>query len=141
MVLIRNMVITLIELTVPYDSRENLRNARARKSQKSSHLELLGDLEAKGYSTSPVTCAIPSLGYSPPICLKAIHELFPSVPRSSVRAMFHGPQISFGHLRTLYPLYVPFCSVLTFQCFISCLLFYPYHALSLFYVDSWNLES
>ena len=34
MVLIRNMVITLIELTVPYDSKENLRNARERKSQK-----------------------------------------------------------------------------------------------------------
>ena len=34
MVLIRNMVITMIELTVPYDSRENLINARARKSQK-----------------------------------------------------------------------------------------------------------
>ena len=33
MVLIRNMLITLIELTVPYDLRENLRNARARKSQ------------------------------------------------------------------------------------------------------------
>ena len=33
MVLIRNMVITLVELTVPYDLRENLRNARARKSQ------------------------------------------------------------------------------------------------------------
>ena len=32
----RNMVITLIELTVPYDSREHLRNASARKSQKSS---------------------------------------------------------------------------------------------------------
>ena len=36
MVLIRNMVITLIELTVPYDSRENLRDARARKSQNCS---------------------------------------------------------------------------------------------------------
>ena len=34
MVLIRNMVITLLELTVPYDSIENLRNARARKSPK-----------------------------------------------------------------------------------------------------------
>ena len=47
MVLIRSMEITLIELTVPYDSRENLNNARARKFQKSSYLELLGDLEAK----------------------------------------------------------------------------------------------
>ena len=55
MVLVGNMVITLIELTVPYDLRENLRNARARKSQKSSYL---GDLEAKGYSASLVTCEI-----------------------------------------------------------------------------------
>ena len=55
MVLIRSMEITLIELTVPYDSREHLNNARARKSQKSSYLELLySDLEAKGYSASLV---------------------------------------------------------------------------------------
>ena len=67
MVLIRNMVITLIEITVPYDFRENLRNARARKSQKSSYLELLDDLEAKGYSALLVTCEI-SLGYYLPIC-------------------------------------------------------------------------
>ena len=91
MVLIRNMVITLIELTVPYDSRENLSNARARKSQKSSCLELLGDLEAKGYSASLATCEIFSLGHSLPICLKAIHKLFhqflapPSMPCLTLR--------------------------------------------------------
>ena len=62
--------------------------ARARKSQKSSYLELLGDLEAKGYSASLVTCEISSLGHSLPVCLKDIQELFPSVPRSSIRAMF-----------------------------------------------------
>ena len=87
MVLIRNMIIMLLEFTVPYDSWENLRNARARKSQKCSYLELLGDLEAKGYSASLVTCEISSLDYSRPICL-AIHELFPPVPRSSIHAMF-----------------------------------------------------
>ena len=85
MFLVRNMLLTLIELTISYDSRENLRNARARKSQKSSYLELLGDLEAKVYSASLVTCEISSLGHSLAICLKAIHELFsilvpPSVP-------------------------------------------------------------
>ena len=84
MVLIRSMEITLIELTVPYDSRENLNNARARKFQKSSYLELLGDLEAKGYSASLVTCEISSLGHSLPVSLKDIQELFPSVPRSSI---------------------------------------------------------
>ena len=87
MVLIRSMEITLIELTVPFNSRENLNDARARKSQKSSYLELLGDLEAKGYSASLVTCEISSLGHSLPVCLKDIQELFPSVPRSSIRAM------------------------------------------------------
>jgi len=57
--------------------------------QKSSYLELLGDLEAKGYSASLVTCEISSLGHSLPVCLKDIQELFPSVPpRSSIRAMF-----------------------------------------------------
>ena len=58
MVLIRSMEITLIELTVPYDSREHLNNARARKLQKSSYLELFSVLEAKGYSASLVTCEI-----------------------------------------------------------------------------------
>ena len=36
MVLVRNMVLTLIELIVLYNLRENLRNASARRSQKSS---------------------------------------------------------------------------------------------------------
>ena len=85
MVLIRNMVITLIELTVPYDSRENLRNGRARKSQKRSYLELLGDLEAKGYSASLATSDISSFGPCL-ICLKATHEIIPT--HSSVHAMF-----------------------------------------------------
>jgi len=88
MILIRSMEITLIELPVPYDSRENLNNARARKSQKSSYQELLGCLEAKGYSASLVTCEISSLGHSLPVCLKDIQELFPSVPHSSIHAMF-----------------------------------------------------
>ena len=65
MVLIRNMVITLIELIVPYDSRENLRNARARKSQKSSYLELLGDLETKGFLASLLHVNLLSWSLSP----------------------------------------------------------------------------
>jgi hypothetical protein len=87
MVLIRSMEITLIEFTVRYDSRENLMNTRARKSQKYLYLQLLGDLEAKGYSASLITCEISSLGPSPPVCLKATHELLPAVPRSAIRAM------------------------------------------------------
>ena len=110
------MVILQIELTVPYYSRENLKNARARNSQKSSYLELPGDQEAKGYSASLVTCEISSLGHSLPLCLKVIHDFFPSVHRSSIRAMFDAAEkivislisryswlaeISFGQLRSL----------------------------------------
>ena len=79
MVLIRSMEITLIELTVPFESRENLNNARARKSQKSSYLELLGDLEAKGYSASLVTCEISSLGHSLPVCHPRTLSISPSL--------------------------------------------------------------
>ena len=72
MVLIRGLEITLIELTVPFDSRENLNNARFRKSNKSSYLELVSDLEAKGYSATLITCEISSLGHSLPVCHKDI---------------------------------------------------------------------
>ena len=88
MVLIRGLEITLIELTVPYDSRENLNNARFRKSNKSSYLELVSDLEAKGYSATLITCEISSLGHSLPVCHKDIQKVFPSIARSTIRAMF-----------------------------------------------------
>ena len=64
------------------------KQCQSKEISKSSYLELLGDLEAKGYSASLVTCEISSLGHSLPVCLKDIQELFPSVRRSSIRAMF-----------------------------------------------------
>ena len=50
MVLIRVLHITLIELTIPYDSQEKLNGEISRKSNKGSYLR--SDLEAKGYSYS-----------------------------------------------------------------------------------------
>ena len=55
---------------------------------KNKNLELLNDLDAKGYSSSLVTCEISSLGHSLPECHKAIQKLFPQIPRSDIRTMF-----------------------------------------------------
>ena len=59
-----------------------------RKSKKcqSTGSYKLGDLEAKGYSASLVTCEISSLCHYLSICRKSFHDFFPSVPRSSIRA-------------------------------------------------------
>ena len=76
MVLIRGLEIILIELTVPYDSRENLNSVRSRKLNKSSYLELVSDLEAKGYSATLITGEISLLGHSLPVCHKAIQKSF-----------------------------------------------------------------
>ena len=46
MVLIRGKEITLIELTVLYDSRKIVNSAKVRKSNKGSYLELLNDQAA-----------------------------------------------------------------------------------------------
>ena len=88
MVLIRGLEITLIELTVPYDTRENLNGARYRKSNKSSYLELVSDLETKGYSATLITCEISSLCNSLPVCHKAIQKLFPLIARSTICVVF-----------------------------------------------------
>ncbi len=82
------IIITLIELFVPYDSREHLRNARVRKTQKSSYLKLLGDLEAKGYWLHLLPVRFPLLVTLSQSVLKPFMNFFPSVPRFSLRAMF-----------------------------------------------------
>ena len=51
MVLIRGLENTLIELTVPYDLRENLNGARYRKSNKSSYLALVSSAHDNVRST------------------------------------------------------------------------------------------
>ena len=89
MVLIRGLEITLIELIVPYDSRENLNGARYRKSNKSSYLELVSDLETKGYSAALITREISSLGHSLPVCHKAIQKLIPLIARSTIYVVFN----------------------------------------------------
>jgi len=81
--LIRGLEIILIELTVPYDS-----SARSRILNKSSYLELVSNLEAKGYSATLLMGEISSLGHSLPVCHKAIQKIFPSVARSTICAMF-----------------------------------------------------
>ena len=53
----------ILELTVPFNSREALQEARLRKSNKQSYLHLLSDLEDKGYTVQYHTPEIGSLGH------------------------------------------------------------------------------
>ena len=48
-VLVGEGEVTLIELTIPHNSLENLSNASDHKSQKEIYLQALSDLEAKAY--------------------------------------------------------------------------------------------
>ena len=95
MVLIRSMEITLIELTVPYDSREHLNNARARKSQKSSYLELLSDLKATRLHLLPVRSPdLVTLSQSVPKLFMNFFLQFlapPSMPCSMLRQKLLSP--------------------------------------------------
>ena len=68
--------ITLLELTVPFNSLEALAAARSRKSLKSSYLQLKLDLENSGWSVSYSTLEIGSLGHYEPRAIKTLSDIF-----------------------------------------------------------------
>ena len=68
------------------------RNPKWRETQEieqKSYLELVSDLETKGYSAALITCEISSLGHSLPFCHKAIQKLIPLIARSTICAVFN----------------------------------------------------
>ena len=66
--------INLLELTVCSNTVEGFSGARARKQSKQVYIELVGDLEASGYSTTYDTIEIGSLGHCTPATRKALNS-------------------------------------------------------------------
>ena len=55
--------VTMIELTVPPNSREALSSAKDRKANKANYISLIGDLEERGLVVNYHTLEIGSLGH------------------------------------------------------------------------------
>ena len=47
--------VSLIELTIPFNSPESLANAKTQKENKENYQLVLGDLESHGYVTNLIT--------------------------------------------------------------------------------------
>ena len=74
-VIIKEDVVTLIELTIPINTKDGLLNARNRKQAKRNYIELLGDLHARGFIADLETVEIGSLGHFSAESINSIHSI------------------------------------------------------------------
>ena len=72
LVLIDDSTLSIIELTIPFNSKEALQAARLRKCSKQSYLQLVAEVEDKGYTMQYHTLEIGSLGH---LNLTKLHSL------------------------------------------------------------------
>ena len=83
-VAITNQTITLVELTIPYNSPECLANAKHRNETKTNYQLALSDLDSHGYPTSLITIEIGALGQWPPSTRASLQQLLPGVPKLTI---------------------------------------------------------
>ena len=88
MVIIREKKVLLVELTVPYNSPESLRNARKRKETKENYQLLLSELDSLGFTASLTTLEIGALGHSLPQAHSDIKHLVPYLEKKRARQLF-----------------------------------------------------
>ena len=84
-ILISKNRLKLIELPVSHNSPESLSNARHRKSQKETYLQVLSDLEVKGIASQLHTIEIGSLGQWLPSSLKTLLVAAPSFTKTAAK--------------------------------------------------------
>ena len=60
LVIIEEQCVTLIELTIPFNSQESLTNAKTRKENKENYQLVLEDLESRDYVANLITIEIGS---------------------------------------------------------------------------------
>ena len=70
-----SQVVSLIELTVPFNSPEALEYARRFKTNKENYQLLLSDLDSNGYQSELITIEIGALGHWLPRSLSAIRSV------------------------------------------------------------------
>ena len=75
----------ILELTIPFNSPESMKKANNFKTNK--YELLLSDLESNGYAPEFLAMEIGALGHHRPGTLSALHNLLPSIPKNSFRAL------------------------------------------------------
>ena len=88
MVIVSGGNVKLVELTVPYNSPEALRNARQRKESKENYQLLLSELDRLGYRASLTTLEVGALGHSLPRTHAELRRLLPCVEKRKIRQLF-----------------------------------------------------
>ena len=83
-VTIINQSITIVELTIQYNSPECLANAKHRKETKTNYQMALSNLESCGYSAKLITIEIGALGHWLLPTRTSLQELLPNVPRPTI---------------------------------------------------------
>ena len=79
----KNLII--LELTIPFNSPESMKKANNIKTNK--YELLLSDLECNGYTPKFLAMEIGALGHHQPGTPSALHNLFPSIPKNSIRTL------------------------------------------------------
>ena len=87
-VVIQGNKISLIELTVPYNSPEALSNARLRKRNKENYQLVLSELDRKGFNASLITLEIGALGHSLPQTHSDLKGRLPCHTKRKIRHLF-----------------------------------------------------
>ena len=82
-VIIRANEISFIELTVPYNSPDCLRNAQLRKENKEIYQHALSDLETEGMIAEFVSIEIGALGHWLPHTRSSLRQQVPSLSKSA----------------------------------------------------------
>ena len=88
MVIIQEKKVLLVELTVPYNSPESLRNTRKRKETKENYQLLLSELDSLGFTASLTTLEVGALGHSLPQAHSDIKHLVPYLEKKRARQLF-----------------------------------------------------
>ena len=87
-VVIHGNKITLIELTVTYNSPEALSNAQLRKRNKEDYQLVLSEQDRKGFKASFITSEIGALGHSLPLTHSDLKGSLSCLIKSKIRHFF-----------------------------------------------------
>ena len=87
LVIIEEQCVTLIELTIPFNSQESLTNAKTRKENKENYQLVLEDLESRGYVANLITIEIGSTQSLASRTRSALLEAFPSLSKAKLTTL------------------------------------------------------
>lgn len=87
-VLVRGKVVVLMELTIPYNSPESMRNAQRRKKGKENYQLALSEMDRKGYKASLITLEVGALGHSLPQTHSDLRHVFSTLNKNKIRHLF-----------------------------------------------------